>query len=706
VSKIRVHSLAKQLGISSQEMVDKIRGLGLEVKSYMSSIDEETAKLIKEIIQEKRKKNLAKAEKESKKSKEKIKDADAPKMAVPKTEEAEKKQIKPGKIKEREKSPVAEKAKGKETKPRPKKEDAGNVVELMEAITVGELAERLDTPANEIIKRLMQTGIMATINQVIDTNAAVSITESFGKKAKIISLEGEEILTQEEDDEAKLLPRPPVVTVMGHVDHGKTLLLDAIRKSNLVSREHGGITQHIGAYKVTLPEGQVTFLDTPGHEAFTAMRARGAQITDVVVLVVAADDGVMPQTVEAINHAKAAKVPILVAINKIDKEGADPQKVRTELTKHDLLSEDWGGQTIFCEVSAKKLIGLEHLLEMLLLEAEMLELKANRDRNAAGTIIEAKLDRGRGPVATVLVKTGTLRVGDSFVCGLQAGRVRAMFDDMGENVREASPSIPVEVLGFAGVPQVGDSFVVMEDDRIARRISEMRQEKQRSKELSQTSRMDLATFIDKIKEGGVHELNIILKGDVQGSVQAITEALENLSTSQVNLKVIHSGVGAITETDVLLASSSDAVIIGFGIRPEPKASVLAEREKVEIRLYTVIYNLIDNVQALMKGILKPTFEEVILGRAEVRETFHISKVGTIAGCYVQEGTIIRNSKARLLRDNVVIFEGKIGTLKRFKDDVREVQSGYECGIKIENYNDVKPGDIIEGYTQKEVEAKL
>ena len=698
--------MAKQLGISSQEMVDKIRDLGLEVKSYMSSIDEETAKLIKEIIQEKRKKNLAKAEKESKKSKEKMKGADAPKMAVPRTEEAEKKQIKPDKIKERGKSPVAEKAKGKETKTRPKKEDAGNVVELMEAITVGELAERLDTPANEIIKRLMQTGIMATINQVIDTNAAVSITESFGKKAKVVSLEGEEILTQEEDDEAKLLPRPPVVTVMGHVDHGKTLLLDAIRKSNLVSREHGGITQHIGAYKVTLPEGQVTFLDTPGHEAFTAMRARGAQITDVVVLVVAADDGVMPQTVEAINHAKAAKVPILVAINKIDKEGADPQKVRTELTKYDLLSEDWGGQTIFCEVSAKKLIGLEHLLEMLLLEAEMLELRANRDRSAAGTIIEAKLDRGRGPVATVLVKTGTLRVGDSFVCGLQAGRVRAMFDDMGENVREASPSIPVEVLGFAGVPQVGDSFVVMEDDRIARRISEMRQEKQRSKELSQTNRMDLATFIDKIKEGEVHELNIILKADVQGSVQAITEALENLSTSQVNLKVIHGGVGAITETDVLLASSSDAVIIGFGIRPEPKASVLAEREKVEIRLYTVIYNLIDNVQALMKGILKPTFEEVIQGRAEVRETFHISKVGTIAGCYVQEGTMIRNSKVRLLRDNVVVFEGRIGTLKRFKDDVKEVQSGYECGIKIENYNDVKPGDIIECYTQKEVEAKL
>jgi len=625
---------------------------------------------------------------------------------VPKTEEAEKKQIKPGKIKEREKSPVAEKAKGKETKPRPKKGDAGNVVELMEAMTVGELAERLDTPANEIIKRLMQTGIMATINQVIDTNAAVSITESLGKKAKVVSLEGEEIVTQEEDDETKLLPRPPVVTVMGHVDHGKTLLLDAIRKSNLVSREHGGITQHIGAYKVTLPEGQVTFLDTPGHEAFTAMRARGAQITDVVVLVVAADDGVMPQTVEAINHAKAAKVPILVAINKIDKEDADPQKVRTELTKYDLLSEDWGGQTIFCEVSAKKLIGLEHLLEMLLLEAEMLELRANQDRSAVGTIIEAKLDRGRGPVATVLVKNGTLRVGDSFVCGLQAGRVRAMFDDMGENVREASPSMPVEVLGFAGVPQVGDSFVVMEDDRIARRISEMRQEKQRSKELSQTNRMDLATFIDKIKEGEVHELNIILKADVQGSVQAITEALENLSTSQVNLKVIHSGVGAITETDVLLASSSDAVIIGFGIRPEPKASVLAEREKVEIRLYTIIYNLIDNVQALMKGIIKPTFEEVILGRAEVRETFHISKVGTIAGCYVQEGTIIRNSKVRLLRDNVVVFEGRIGTLKRFKDDVKEVQSGYECGIKIENYNDVKPGDIIESYTQKEVEAKL
>jgi translation initiation factor IF-2 len=669
----------------------------------MSTIDEETAKLIKEIIQEKRKKGLEKAEKESKKSKEGFKDLEAEKAAIKRPEKVDKKQLKHVKTKEREKS-----QKSLENIPEsiPKQEESNNIIELMEAMTVSELAETLEIPANEIIKKLMQMGFMATINQIVDTKAALSISEIYGKKAKLVSIEGQELFDQEEEDESKLFPRPPVVTVMGHVDHGKTLLLDAIRKSNLVSREHGGITQHIGAYKVSLSDGEVTFLDTPGHEAFTAMRARGAQITDIVVLVVAADDGVMPQTLEAINHAKAANVPILVAINKIDKPEADPQKVRTELAKYDLVPEEWGGQTIFCEVSAKQRTGLDHLLEMLLLEAEMLELKANHNRNAIGTIIEAKLDRGRGPVATVLVKNGTLRVGDSFVCGLQAGRVRAMINDFGENVREASTSIPVEVLGFSGVPQVGDTFVVIEDDRKARQISAMRQAKQRTQELSQSSRMNLTSFIDKIKEGEEQQLNIILKGDVQGSVQAITEALENLSTSQIKLKVIHGAVGAITESDVLLASSSNAVIIGFGIRPEPKASVLAEREKIEIRLFTIIYELIDNVQDLMKGILKPTYEEVILGRAEVREVFHISKAGTIAGSYVQEGMISRGSKARLLRDNVVVYEGKIGTLKRFKDDVKEVQNGYECGIKIENFNDIKQGDIIECFTQKEVEAFL
>ena len=694
MSKIRIHSLAKELGISSQEMVQQIRGLGLEVKSYMSTIDEETAKLIKEIIQDKRKKQVEEVEKETKKTKIKTREPEAQKVEPKQSAKPDKKRIK-------QEEDMAEKPAVTS-----KKEGPSDTVELMEAMTVGELAEKLDAPANEIIKKLMQMGIMATINQVIDTNAALSIAESYGKKIKVVSLEGQELLEEEEEDESKLLPRPPVVTVMGHVDHGKTLLLDAIRKSNLVAREHGGITQHIGAYKVALLEGEVTFLDTPGHEAFTAMRARGAQVTDVVVLVVAADDGVMPQTIEAINHAKAANVPILVAINKIDKPNADPQKVKTELTKYNLVPEEWGGQTIFCEVSAKERTGLERLLEMLLLEAEMLELKANDQRNAVGTIIEAKLDRGRGPVATVLVKNGTLRVGDSFVCGLQSGRVRAMIDDLGEHVREAPPSMPVEVLGFGGVPQVGDTFAVVEDDRKARQISAIRQEKQRTQELSQSNRIDLATFINKIKEGEIQEFNIVIKADVQGSVQAITESLENLSTPQVKLKVIHGGVGAISETDVLLASSSNAVIVGFGIRPEPKAAALAEREKVEIRLFTIIYDLIDNVRALMKGILKPTFEEVVLGRAEVRQTFHISRVGTIAGSYVQEGTLIRGSNVRLLRDNVVVYEGKIDTLKRFKDDVKEVQNGYECGIKIENYNDIKPGDIIECFTQKEVEASL
>ncbi|MGA1796776.1 MAG: translation initiation factor IF-2 [bacterium] len=699
MSKIRVHSLAKELGLSSQDMVQQIRDLGLEIKSYMSTIDEDTANLIKEIIREKRKKSGAVAEKTVRKAK--VEGTGPAPTAVPRrSARTAKKQVQPEPTKEQEQQPARSREAVIE------KEDTGEVIELQEAMTVGELADRLETPANEIIKRLMQMGIMATINQVIDTSAAMSIVEAYDKKPKVVSMEGREILDQGDEDATRLKPRPPVVTVMGHVDHGKTLLLDAIRKSNLVSREYGGITQHIGAYEVELPEGKVTFLDTPGHEAFTAMRARGAQVTDVVVLVVAADDGVMPQTVEAINHARAAGVPILVAINKIDKIGVDPQKVKTELSKYDLVPEEWGGQTIFCETSAKQRTGLDRLLEMLLLEAEMLELKANPDRSAVGTIIEAKLDRGRGPVATVLVKNGTLSVGDSFVCGLQAGKVRAMINDKGEHVSASPPSMPVEVLGFAGVPKVGDTFVVVEDDRKARQISEMRQEKQRTQELNRTSRMDLASFINKIKEGEIQQLNVILKADVQGSVQAITEALENLATPQVNLKVIHGGVGAINETDVLLASSSDAVIIGFGIRPEPKALALAEREKVEIQLFNVIYDLIDSVQSIMKGILKPVYQEIVLGRAEVRQAFSVTKIGTIAGSYVQEGTITRGCMARLLRDNVVVYEGRINSLKRFKDDVKDVQNGYECGIKIENFNDIKPGDIIECYTQKEVEASL
>jgi len=686
MSKIRVHTLAKEMGISSQEMVEEIRGLGLDIKSYMSTIEEETANLIKDMILDK----MGKGKGGVDNKKEKPKKVSKPQKAD-KTETAQ------------VKDEVALKTPSKE-EPAPEKE--ATEVELLEAMTVKELSERLNIPANDIIKKLMQMGKMVTINQVIDTKIALTVADFYNIKAKVVSVEAEALTYQEEEDKSKLLPRPPVITVMGHVDHGKTLLLDAIRKSNVVSKEYGGITQHIGAYKATLPGGEVTFLDTPGHEAFTAMRARGAQITDIVVLVVAADDGVMPQTIEAINHAKAANVPIVVSINKIDKPEADPQKVRTELSNYGLVPEEWGGKTIFCEISAKKQIGLDHLLEMLLLEAEMLELKANPDRKAVGTIIEAKLDRGRGPVATVLVQNGSLYIGDPFICGLQHGRVRAMIDDKGDNVKTATPSMPVEVLGFAGVPQVGDSFVVVSDDKKARQISAMRLEKQRSHELSKTSRMDLKAFIDKVKEGEVQELNIILKADVQGSVQAITESLERLSTEQVKIKILHAAVGAINETDVLLAASANAIIIGFGIRPEPKASSLAEREDVEIKLFTIIYDLVDTVQSVMKGILKPTYKEVILGRADVRKTFYISKIGTIAGSYITDGKIVRGSRIRVLRDNIIIYSGKISSLKRFKEDAKEVVNGYECGIGIENFNDIKVNDVLECYILKETEATL
>jgi translation initiation factor IF-2 len=494
---------------------------------------------------------------------------------------------------------------------------------------------------------------------------------------------------------------------MGHVDHGKTSLLDSIRETNVVSREAGGITQHIGAYTVSLKGRDITFLDTPGHAAFTAMRARGAQVTDIVILVVAADDGVMPQTREAISHAKAAGVPIIVAINKIDKPEAKPDRVRQELSEFELISEEWGGQTIFCEVSAKKKVGLEHLLEMILIQADVLELKANADKMARGTVIEAKLDRGRGPVATVLVQSGTLKVGDFFVTGAQFGKVRALINDKGDRIESAGPSMPAEVIGFASVPLAGDRFMVLEEERKARQIAELRQAKQRSTEMAGMKKVTLEDLHTQIQEGMVKELNIVIKADVSGSAGAIVDSLEKLSTSAVKLKVIHSSVGAITETDVMLAAASNAIIIGFSVRAEPKATELAQREGVDVRLYNIIYNAIDDIKAAMEGLLEPTLKERILGRAEVRQTFHVSKVGTIAGAYVVEGVMTRqNDGVRVLRDNVLVYAGKLHSLKRFKDDVREVQSGYECGLGVENFNDIKVGDIIEAYVIDKVAAKL
>lgn len=588
------------------------------------------------------------------------------------------------------------------TKPRKK------IIKLYEGITVKEFADLIGHKSNEVIARLIEMGLMVPVNNPIDVDAAVLIADAFGLKVEIASEKKlEEYIEEVEDVPETLQGRAPVVTIMGHVDHGKTSLLDAIRKTRVTEGEAGGITQHIGAYVVETNGKRIVFLDTPGHEAFTAMRARGAKVTDIVVLVVAADDGIMPQTIEAINHAKAANVPIIVAINKIDKPGSNPERIRQELTKHGLVPEEWGGQNIIVEVSAKQKIGLDHLLEMILLQAEVLELKANPDKKARGVILEAKLDKGRGPVATVLVQNGMLRQGDPFVCGTFYGRVRLLLDDIGKPLQVAYPSTPVEVIGLSGVPQAGDTFVVAEDEQIARSIATDRQQKQRVAGLEKAKKVTLDELYSQIKDGVVRELKIIIKGDVQGSVEAVNEALERLGTEAVKVRVIHFGVGGITETDIMLAAASNAIITGFNVRPEPKAVTLAEKEKVDIRLYNIIYDAVADVKAAMEGLLEPTLKEHIKGRAEVREVFTIPKIGTIAGSYILDGAISRSTTGvRLIRDNVEIYKGKISSLRRFKDDVREVQAGYECGIGIENFNDIKVGDIIEAYFIEKIAGKL
>jgi translation initiation factor IF-2 len=578
-------------------------------------------------------------------------------------------------------------------------------IKIGETISVGDLAKRMGVKASEVINKLMAMGVMATINQSIDYDIATLIANEFSFQLEPAGAEFDEAILKIADSPENLKPRAPVVTIMGHVDHGKTSLLDAIRQTNVIAGEAGGITQAIGAYDVRINGHDIVFLDTPGHEAFTAMRARGAQVTDIVVLVVAADDGVMGQTVEAINHSKVAGVPIIVAINKIDKPGAEPEKIKQVLTEHGLLSEQWGGETIFCEVSAKKRIGLEGLLEMILLQADVLELKADPDRPARGVIIEAKLDRGRGPVATVLIQQGTLREGDAFVSKTESGRVRAMINDQGRRVGEARPSTPVEVIGFSSVPQTGAEFLVVEDEKKARSIADYWLRKTREQELSTSSKITLEQLYQKIKEG-VKDFNVIIKADVQGSIEAISDALNKLSTEDVRLKIIHSSTGAITETDVMLASASNAIIIGFNVRPDARVIEIAQQEGVEIKLYDIIYNVIADVRAAMEGLLEPEYKEVVLGRAEVRETFKVPKVGTVAGCYVTDGKITRNASLKLVRDSVVIFDGKILSLKRFKDDAKEVLAGFECGISIEGFNDIHVGDIIEAYTTEKLERKL
>ncbi len=767
--KIRIYELAKKIGVTNKVILSELTKLGIEGKTHSSNIELEIARTIEDVLLkkagepvrettpekelvtkepvkpsveklteehvepavpliEKEPEVLPEIEKQEapllSEEEEELKILDRFKKEIG-TEKIEKFKTKPGmqrafqtirKIEPKrwhEQRPVRKAGRVRvfqkeERKPQiqlvvPRKK----ILKLPEGTTVKEFAELIGVKLPDVIKKFMELGYMPTINQPVDADAALLVAEGFGIKLEPSPIEEDTVVPEAPEDLSKLLPRPPVITIMGHVDHGKTSLLDAIRETKVTETEAGGITQHIGAYKVNLKGKDIVFLDTPGHEAFTSMRARGAKVTDIVVLVVAADDGVMPQTVEAINHAKAANVPIVIAINKIDKPEANPSKVRNELAEHGIIPEEWGGQNIFVEVSAKKRIGIEHLLEMILLQAEVMELKANPDRKARGTIIEAKLDRGRGPVATVLMQSGTLRISDAFIAGTHAGKVRALIDDTGRRMTEVGPSTPVEVIGFQEVPSAGDIFTAVEDERRARHIALARQQKQRLAEMAKVRRLTLDELYAKIKEGEIRELNIIIKGDVQGSVEAMKDALENITHPQVKVKVIHSSVGGINESDVMLAAASSAIIIGFNVRPEPSAFQTAEKEGVDVRLYNVIYEAIEDVKKALEGLLEPTLKEKTLGRAEVRQLFPVSKVGTVAGCYVLDGTISRSSEGiRVIRDNIVVYDGKISSLKRFKEDVREVQAGYECGILIENFNDIKVGDILENYIIEKIAAKL
>lgn len=732
MTNIRIYQLAKQLGKPSKLLVEELKQQGLPVKSYMSTVDDDTAQLILNLFEPKKEDTPSEAEtgkavakeKKTPKASRRCTGTATKKAPVIKAKEVEAEDKEPPtepKPKTAKKQRDAKRAKPSEEKvsapaPEPQAAPVAAVLEegapdgvadevlaLTEAITVKELAENMQAKANDVIKTLMQMGIMCNINQVLDFNTAEKVAGEYGFQ---VTMEG--IDTDEEvviEDEEGLEPRPPVVTIMGHVDHGKTRLLDAIRETKVMEGEAGGITQHIGAYSVDAEKGKIAFLDTPGHEAFTAMRARGAQVTDIVVLVVAADDGVMPQTREAVAHAKSAEVPILVAINKIDKPNAQPERVKQQLTELGLLPEEWGGETIYCEVSAKERIGIDDLLEMILLQAEVLELKCNPNKLSRGTIIEAKLDKGRGPVFTVLVQDGTLSVGNPFVCGLEYGKVRAMFSDSGKRIQQAGPSVPVEVLGVSDVPKAGDLFQAVEEERKARQIGYLRQQQQREKDLAGSSRITLDDLYLRIQEGQIKELNVVLKTDVHGSLQAITESLEKLGTDDVKIKIIHGSVGAIREGDIGLASASQAVVIGFNARPTPQASEMAGHEGIDVRLYTVIYELVADVKAAMEGLLDPITKEVVLGQAEIRQVFNISRIGTVAGCYVIDGIVKRDSNIRVIRDNIVVYEGKVGSLKRFKDDVREVASGYECGTSVDGYNDIKLGDVLEYYEFHEVARK-
>lgn len=689
--KIRIYELAKELDLESKVLVEFLNDLGAEVSNHMSSIEQDIADMLRDhFAPEEEAPDLLEEEVKVPRKKRRTFRDDEDRRDLPAK----------GKGKKKRGMKKAQRNDKKADKPQTAK-----TITLGESVAVNELAQKLGISGTEVIKQLMKIGVMASLAQSVDYEIAAIVAAEYGIETAPEKDLAEEVFSSVQSDPEKEVLRPPVVTIMGHVDHGKTTLLDSIRKTRITATEAGGITQHIGAYQIEYNGRPITFLDTPGHEAFTAIRARGAKVTDIAVLVVAANDGVMPQTVEALNHAKAAGVPIIVAINKTDLPAANPDRVKQELTEHGIVVEEWGGETIAVNVSALQGQGIDELLEMILLVAEMEDLKADPDCPARGTVIDAKLDRGRGPVATVLISQGTLRVGDDFVVGNYCGRVRALINDQGENVKEAGPSMPVEVLGISDVPQAGDQFVVVKDEQTAREVAAIQQEKQRERDLSRTSRVTLDDLFQRIQEGEIKELNLVIKADVQGSAEAVRSSLEKLSTDEVRVNVIHQAVGAISESDVLLASASNAVIIGFNVRPEPNARKAAERDGVDIRVYRVIYSLLDDVKAAMAGLLDPEFKEEFLGRAEVRQTFKVPG-SVVAGCYVQEGKILRAAEVRVLRDNVIIHEGKISSLRRFKDDVREVAQGYECGIGIERFNDIKEGDVIEAFQMVKVQRTL
>lgn len=734
---MRVYEYAKKHNVSSKELITKLKDMNIEVSNHMTMIEDDTVKKLDEQYANggKGEKMEAPKQTQAQQQQKPVATQVQPKTKASAFDEDDDRNVAPSKVKVKTGPKAVQGKKGtqenqsKETKafngkkgknqqkgrvqhqsqpPQPpKKKELPAKITFTESLTVAELAKKLHREPSEIIKKLFLLGVMATINQSLDKDAIELIAAEYGveveEEIKIDVTDLEVYFT--EDNEAELVERPSVVTIMGHVDHGKTTLLDSIRNTKVTAGEAGGITQHIGAYQVEENGKKITFLDTPGHAAFTTMRARGAKITDITILVVAADDGVMPQTIEAINHAKAAEVPIIVAVNKMDKESANPDRVMQELTEYGLVPEAWGGDTIFVPLSALKGEGIDNLLEMILLVGEVEEYKANPNRKAIGTVIEAQLDKGRGSVATLLVQNGTLRIGDPIVVGTTFGRVRAMVNDLGRRVKEAGPSTPVEITGLNDVPLAGDRFVVFEDEKTARQVGEARSQLAIQASRSEKTRVSLDNLFEHMKQGEMKDLNLIVKADVQGSVEALAAALQKIEVEGVNVKIIHTGVGAINESDITLAAASNAIVIGFNVRPDNNAKRAAEAEEVDVRLHRIIYKVIEEIEAAMKGMLDPEFEEKITGQAEVRQTFKVSKVGTIAGSYVTDGKIARGSGIRVIRDGIVVFEGEIDALKRFKDDAKEVSQGYECGITIKNYNDVKEGDVIEAFVMQEVERK-